>query len=260
MAVSYRQLTNELRQQIIDAFNSGMECRQITENLDLSRRLTRRVLAEAGINSKRRNRYTLDEAYFNDINTAEKAYLLGLMAADGCVTTSNYVAFESTDKTLTAFCKEAMRYSGDLRVVYPTGGYAAHYRINFSSKQMASALSRQGVIAGRMETGLCYLPEDEFLPAYVLGYFDGDGCAYRSPKRSGGKVCIVCSQNFAEQLAKRLCMGIVSPHHYRKVYYWTIYHREQIQHFYNLVYQYPGLGLERKRQKIEAILGSYKRG
>ena len=50
MSISYRQLTPELRQQIIDAFNNRMECRQITEELGLSRRLTRRVLAEAGTN------------------------------------------------------------------------------------------------------------------------------------------------------------------------------------------------------------------
>ena len=237
-----------------------MECRQITEQLDLSRRLTRRVLAEAGINSKRRNRYTLNEQYFDEVDTSVKAYLLGLMAADGCVTQSNYVVFESTEKSLADLLKEEMQYSGDLRVIHPKGGYAPHYRINFSSKQMASALSRQGVVAGRMESGICYLPEDELLPAYVLGYFDGDGCAYLNKKRSGGKICIVCSEPFAEQLAQRLDMGIVSQHHHKRVYYWTIYHREHIQQFYDLVYQYPGLGLERKRQKIKMILGSYKRG
>lgn len=260
MSISYRQLTPELRQQIIDAFNNGMECRQITKELDLSRRLTRRVLAEAGINSKRRNRYTLNEGYFDVIDTSEKSYLLGLMAADGCVTDSNYVVLESTEKSLTALYKKAIQYSGDLRVIHPKGGYAPHYRINFSSKQMASALARQGVIAGRMESGIFYLPEDEFLPAYVLGYFDGDGCAYFNKKRSGGKICIVCSQPFAQQLAQRLGMGIVSQHHHKKVYYWTIYHRDHIQKFYDLVYRYPGLGLERKRQKIEMILGSNKRG
>ncbi|MEM9906077.1 MAG: LAGLIDADG family homing endonuclease [Cyanobacteria bacterium P01_D01_bin.44] len=260
MSISYRQLTPNLRNQIIAAFNNGMECLQITENFGLSNRSVRRVLADAGINSKRRNRYTLNEHYFDSINTPEKAYLLGLMAADGCVTTSNYVVFESTEKSLTTFAKTQLQYSGELRIIYPKGGYAPHYRINFSSQQLASALMQKGVIAGRMESGICYLPDDHFLPAYLLGYFDGDGCAYFNKHRSGGKICIVSSMEFAQQLANRLGMGIVSQHHHQKVYYWTIYHRNHIQRFYNLVYQYPGLGLERKRQNIETILGSYKRG
>jgi hypothetical protein len=55
-------------------------------------------------------------------------------------------------------------------------------------------------------------------------------------------------------------MGSVQEHQFKKVYYWRIFSRKNIQAFYDFVYQYPRLGLQRKKTKIEDILRSYKHG
>ena len=55
-------------------------------------------------------------------------------------------------------------------------------------------------------------------------------------------------------------MGSVEEHALKKVYYWRIYSRRNIEAFYNFVYKQPHLGLQRKKNKIEEILGSYSRG
>jgi len=73
-------------------------------------------------------------------------------------------------------------------------------------------------------------------------------------------VGIVGSFEFACELTKRLGMGSVVEHYLKKVYYWRIYSRQHIKIFYNLIYQYPHLGLQRKKLKIEQILESYKNG
>ena len=98
MYLNYRQLKSEHKQKIISAFNDDMECREIPNYLAVSDRAVSRVLKEADINTKRRNRYSLNKSYFDVIDSHSKAYLLGLIAADGCVTNTNYVAFESIDK------------------------------------------------------------------------------------------------------------------------------------------------------------------
>lgn len=98
------------------------------------------------------------------------------------------------------------------------------------------------------------------LASYVLGYFDGDGCAYVNEGRSGGLVCIVGSLEFNCELARHLGMGSVKEHTLKKVYYWRIFSRQDIQRFYNFVYTQSHLGRQRKKKKIEEILGSYKRG
>jgi hypothetical protein len=138
--------------------------------------------------------------------------------------------------------------------------YEPHHRINFSSKQLATALRKCGVITGRSFSDTCYFPEPEYLSSYLLGYFDGDGCAYLNQGRSGGLVCIVGSLEFASGLVKRLEMGTVEQHSTKRVYYWRLYSRENIGKFYQFVYQHQPLGLLRKKQKMERILGSYKRG
>lgn len=259
MATPYSQLTLLQKQQIVDAFNRGMECRSISSTFRFSERAVPRVLAEAGINTKRKNRYFLNESYFDIIDSQVKAYLLGLMAADGCVTTKNYVAFESIDQELTELLKQELEYSGAIRVIKPQN-YAPHYRISFSSQQLATALGNLGVMAGRGSSGLYHFPASNYLASYVLGYFDGDGCAYVNPNRSGGLISIVGSYEFVSELARLLNMGIVKEHCSKSVYYWTIYSRKHIEYFYRFVYQYSGFGLQRKKQKIEKILGSYKRG
>lgn len=254
----YSRLTVQQKQQIICAFNCGLEFRRIPCQLSVSERAVSRVLVEAGINTRRKNRYSLNESYFDVINFQTKAYLLGLIAADGCVTSKNYVAFESIDRELTELLKSELQYSGEIRIVKPQG-YAPHYRINFSSRQLAAALSKWGVVAGRNLSGLYYFSELEYLAAYILGYFDGDGCAYVSKGRSGGLVCIVGSLEFTSELARLLGMGVIAKHSLKQVYYWKIYSRRNIEAFYNLVYKQQGIGLQRKKQKIEEILGSYRR-
>ena len=111
-----------------------------------------------------------------------------------------------------------------------------------------------------MFSGIYYFPELEYLASYLLGYFDGDGCAYVNEGRSGGLVCIVGSFEFTCELAKRLGMGVVEKHSSKKAYYWRIYSRKNIEAFYKFVYKEVKLGLQRKKRKIEKILGSYKRG
>ena len=63
MATSYLQLNIQQKQAILVAFQSGEECRSIPELLGVSGRSVARVLSEFGINTKRKNRYTLNEGY-----------------------------------------------------------------------------------------------------------------------------------------------------------------------------------------------------
>lgn len=242
MATPYHRLTQEDKHRIIQAFHSGEECRNIPVILQVSDRAVSRVLLEAGINTKRRNRYALNEHYFDEIDSDIKAYLLGLIAADGCVTQTNYVAFESIDRELTELLKAELQYSGEMKVIQPKGGYAPHYRINFSSQLLARALASKGVIAGRGFSGIYYFPPEPYFTAYVLGYFDGDGCAYVNPHRSGGSVSIVGSFEFAAELTRLIKIGVVRKHYLKPVSYWKIYSRKDIQTFYQLVYKNPILG------------------
>jgi LAGLIDADG-like domain len=259
MAIKYQQLNLQQKQSILVAFQSGEECRSIPELLGVSGRSVARVLAEFGVNTKRRNRYTLNEGYFDRIDTPIKSYLLGLMAADGCVTYKNYIVLESIDRELIDLFAGEIEFSGEIREI-DRSPHQPHFRINFSSQRMSKALHQWQIITNRMASDSYRFPLDEQLNPYVLGYFDGDGCAYPNKSRSGGLVCIVGSKNFAEELSNVMKMGFIIAHSHNVVYYWRIFSRTNIQKFYDLMYRYPNLGLARKKEKIEQILGSYSRG
>ncbi len=260
MGLSYRQLTPQLKQQIVKAFQQGIEWREIPQLLDVSQRSVGRVLVELGINTKGGNRYNLDETYFDTIDSQRKAYLLGLMAADGCVTSINYITYESVECSLVELFKVELKYTGDIRTIPFSEGYPPHYRINFSSKNLATAVKRYAVVAGRTKSGADYFPETQYFGSYLLGYFDGDGCAYVNRGRSGGLVCIVGSYPWVQALSYQLKMGNIVQHISQSVYYWRIYSQEYIQQFYNFIYQIPDLGLDYKKAKIEQIFRGYYRG
>jgi hypothetical protein len=145
MATRYLQLNIQQKQAILVAFQSGKECRAIPNLLGVSGRSVARVLAEFGVNTKRKNRYTLDEYYFDKIDTPVKSYLLGLMAADGCVTDKNYVVLESIDRELVDLFAREIEFSGEIREI-DQSPHKPHFRINFSSQRLAKSLHQWQII------------------------------------------------------------------------------------------------------------------
>jgi intein/homing endonuclease len=259
MATKYCQLDDLQKEAILIAFQNGEECRAIPKLLGVSGRSVARVLADFGVNTKRKNRYTLNEEYFDNIDTPVKSYLLGLMAADGCVTETNYIVLESIDRELINLFASEIHFSGEIREI-DRSPHKPHFRINFSSERLAASLHRWQVVTNRTVSDSYLFPTAEYLKPYILGYFDGDGCAYPNKGRSGGLVCIVGSKNFTEELCEILGMGVTIPHIHGVVYYWRIYSKKHIQRFYDEICHYPGLGLLRKKEKIEQILRSYPCG
>jgi len=59
MFTPYNKLNLQQKQHIVEAFNYGMECRNIPNYIGVSGRAVARVLNEAGINTKRRRRTRL---------------------------------------------------------------------------------------------------------------------------------------------------------------------------------------------------------
>ena len=86
MTKNFSMLTQEEKNNIIQMFYDGKSKDEIIKEANVTRRTYPAVFKEAGINTKRRNKYTLNEDYFEKIDSQEKAYLLGLIASDGCVT------------------------------------------------------------------------------------------------------------------------------------------------------------------------------
>ena len=84
LARDYRSLNSYQKTRIVEFYykNKDIQVKDIGKELNISDRAVRRVLKEENINTRLKNRYVLDESYFDKIDTEEKAYILGFIQMD----------------------------------------------------------------------------------------------------------------------------------------------------------------------------------
>ena len=82
---SYLNLTESEKQKILELYYAMIPSKEIQKTLDISHRCYLNVLKEFNINGKLKNRYAINESYFDIIDNDSKAYILGYIAADGYV-------------------------------------------------------------------------------------------------------------------------------------------------------------------------------
>lgn len=193
MCKSYNQLVEQDKINIIKEFKNGLTVAEIPQKLNISQRAVSRVLKDKNINTKRRNRYTLDESYFDKIDSQEKAYILGFLYADGYVGDENtnniIVSVAEQDVDVLEKIVENIKFTGKLRVrnsyksSYKTS--QRHFVLNFSSKQMACSLRELGFNCIKRNR-VSQLPniEDFLIRHFIRGFFDGDGSFSFSSNRS----------------------------------------------------------------------------
>ncbi len=120
----------------------------------------------------------VDETFF-DSWTSESAYILGLLMADGTLTTnprgSQYVEFLSTDKELVNLFRSLLKSNHKISLkkrLFPLPSWKATYRIQIGNKYMLSQLSKIGLAR---KNAMPYMPK-RYYRHFVRGFFDGDGC------------------------------------------------------------------------------------
>lgn len=165
----------------------------LSDFLQVSERAIGRVLAEAKINTRRKNRYTVQEDFFRCIDNEEKAYILGLIYADGFVGDEHYnnIVLGLNDKELVESIAGILKFTGEVRKG-KKGGFENSketYVLNFSSEIMTSDLRGYGPYPNKSLT-LTDLPNinDNLFKHFIRGYFDGDGSIILSRHTSYHKV------------------------------------------------------------------------
>lgn len=223
MKIPYNLITENNKKNIIETFYDRKEL-SFKEISDLLGFISR-VLKENNINTKRKNRYILNENYFNHIDTQDKAYILGLLYADGFVGDEHYnnVVLGMKDKDIIEKIAKCIDYSGEIKKGNK-GGFknsTYSYIINFSSKIMTNDLRRYGLYPNKSLT-MKYFPliPKELERHFIRGYFDGDGTVVLSKNSSYYKgkdfikkyeyptiqIGFLGTESFVEKLAEKMCL------------------------------------------------------
>lgn len=214
-------------------------------------------------------KYKLDESFFDDINTPNKAYIMGFLHSDGSNNMNKStisISLQEEDKDILEQIRteiksekplESLDYSNKHDFGYT---HKNQYRLIMFSKHMCKELNNKGITPNKSLTiGFPHWLDNELLPHYIRGVYDGDGSVYRAYRNDNNlpiTVTITATKSFCEDL-KDICKeklnisaGIydASCHNgITKVF--TLSGRNIAKKFLDWIYQDADLFLQRKYER-----------
>ena len=137
-------------------------------------------------------KYSADETVFDNIDSEEKAWLLGLIVSDGCLYERRMcvqIALKHTDIDALEKAKIILKYSGPIytrlaRTYTSLKGIAYHHSesktLCIYSKKIYFALINLGVMPRKSTKETLPKVHETLLPHLVRGTWDGDGAVYNN--------------------------------------------------------------------------------
>ena len=203
--------------------------------------------------------YTLDESYFENINTPAKAYFLGLIYAEGHVESEGrntlVLALQEEDKYILDFLNNELNSNRPLGFMKKQKLHHKNvYVLKASSLKYVKDLQKLGIEMGKKSHKITFpdFLNENLYPYFILAYFEGDGCTYVSKSLHDIKVSFAGNKFFIEKMGKYITDKL----NIRTI----VYHRDEINavlegisgynsiKFLNWVYCQPNLPIYMKRK------------
>lgn len=276
-------------QDIINMYNNGISCKDIISKHNISNTSLYRILKANGVTSNR-NVYKLhytnlysneykntfveteyhplsddyknivrvyfNEEYFDNIDTPNKAYILGLLLADG----NNYdnrilrLSLKESDKSILDRIVKELEYDGELRYIdYKSKNYnqSNQYLLTLCSKHLCRALCFYGVVPNK--SLILQFPTNIRHDLYrhlIRGYIDGDGSISKNTKDC--RVRFISTYDFCK-IAKLLVentlqinCSIKKCHGSNITHEFQVAGKRQVNIFLNWIYSDSDMYIERK--------------
>jgi hypothetical protein len=181
------RLLVEEKEQILTLFKSGLSSYKISKIIGFDPVTVKNYLIKYKLYEPRKHRkYICNHKYFNTIDTEDKAYWFGFIAADGCIKKGHTLSIylQSTDKQHLILLLNYLNANYPIRdekkivknKIYFSAGFSVH------SYKLVQNLIAKG-ITERKSLTLKYPKIDSCLMRhFIRGYFDGDGCFWCSNK------------------------------------------------------------------------------
>ena len=185
---------------LYERYKNGKTLTKLSKEIGIDQKILSQSFKEHGFKMKSGSRtYFLNEDYFSEIDTSNKAYWLGFIAADGCLTktgghkTENVLVINLNirDKEhLEKFARE-IEYIGPIKIIKEAGfGKGTTLaKLSLNSIKICNDLKKQGVYPRK---SLILKPPQispDFIKDWIRGYLDGDGSIHVSEKHSHISFC-----------------------------------------------------------------------
>ena len=178
------EFSQEIINDILEKYNNNWTQKKIGEFYGVSKTVIKRILDENQIVIRERtNKYYADYDIFEIIDSPEKAYWLGFLAADGCnyqreKNVSIIINIHEKDIEQLEKFKNFCHTNANIICYTTTEGFSNNSnmcKIVLNSKKMSNDLIDKGIVPNKsLILKAPKISKEYFLP-FILGYFDGDG-------------------------------------------------------------------------------------
>lgn len=277
--ININKVSLEMQEAIIAMYKDGKSMRQIEKETQVSRTSIAKFLEEKQIKTTKGNHYRQyhhNENYFHNIINEHQAYWLGWMFADGYI--SNYDNRYGQDHfglSLSASDIEVLeKFKKDLDATNPINTYERNgittkgeplSRIELTSQQTVNDLIAHG--CEKQKSNTLAPPKNlprELIPAFLRGFFEGDGSIVKSsggPQYSDGyaySINITTTYAMAEWIYNYFNKGsIVKDHRREHTWYYSLGGHAQVLEFYHVLYDNATIWMERKYQRFQELINKY---
>ena len=247
-------------------YRNGLSTRKLEEKYNITRsRITSILLInDVKINkSSYHSNYNekVNHNYFNLIDCEEKAYILGLLYADGYVNEKTYqieITLKNEDIELLNFIKEKLECSYEIkqRESLLNEKTFKSNRLTIYSKKLVQDLIRLGCHQNKSLT-LKFPTEEqvpkEYIHHFMRGYFDGDGCICY------GAFIVIGTKDFLNKFVFHIRENcdISSAEQWKpcgNATEWRHTSKKDAIKIYNYLYKNSTISLKRKENKFKQLL------
>jgi transposase-like protein len=261
-----RLVSPEEREEMVKLYQEGLSTWDIAKKFGYLNVCVINNLKKNGLKLRDRSTaaktYSVNQAYFEKIDTPNKAYILGLSYADGNMSKDSFtLALKASDKPLLEAIKSEIGSTGPLSFrKTPRKEWEDMWALRIYDKFFCSFLREKGVIERKTsELSFPTFLGQEFYVSFLRGLTDGDGCISHGDERLKWRVSLAGSPQMMLDVKEILYQHYSITSHFKDrkgskgcTLRFTVLDGLK---FMNLIYSDPdGLRMDRKYQKYKTII------
>lgn len=258
-------MTYEQELEIIKKKREGFSNRQImTEYSIKSVKTIYDIIKRNGIKKVGNKKYFVDEKYFQNIDSEEKAYWLGFLFADGYVRMKNSRSGElklklsSKDKHHIELFNKCL--SSNYKIKDSISKVEKNNKVSISNVASLS-IYNTNMVGDLIKLGctnnktfsIRFPKIDKSLNRhFIRGYFDGDGNIYKNINRPNSfSITIASNLKFIEDIKKEIGVGSIIEH--GNIFLLSIRKIKEVKFLHDYMYCESNIFLKRKKDIFDKI-------
>lgn len=217
---------------------------------------------------KKIRKYPIDENFFHKIDTRDKAYILGILLADGhrCKNVKQIrLKLQEQDKEILEKIKNVINYDKPLN--YEKRKLKSQqntYSLIICNSKICDDLEKYGIVKNKTFDIISPKIDDKLFIDLFRGYFDGDGWITFGEKNKNCVIGIIGELNFIKFIKEKI-KNLYNIESYfaidkrtdNRIISLRIRKKEDINYLYTLMYKDTNLFLNRKNNKFKEFLKEY---